>query len=255
MAGFVSSSVGAHRAAVENPVGGSPGPTDSVRTKSQRAEPQHVLLASSSAALRKRWSQGLSGFAIQEAEQRAALEQSIVQVGPAVVFIDLALPGLGGLSGVPAIQRLNPTAKILLLAGEANEGEAVFALVAGARGYCQRNIGPSLVRKATEVIQRGEIWIGRRVIPLLLKKLTGLPPVARDDARSAAEGPFDSLAPRERQIAALVGTGSNNKEIAARLNIAEATVKAHLTSVFRKLNVSDRLRLALFVTERKSRLR
>jgi DNA-binding NarL/FixJ family response regulator len=255
MAGFVSSGLGAHRPAVDSAVRGSPRSSDPVRTKSHRVEPQHVLVASASAALRKRWSQGLRGFAIQEADQRAALEQSIVQVGPAVVFIDLALPGLGGLSGVPAIQRLNPTAKIVLLAGEANEGEAVFALVAGARGYCQRNIGPSLVRKATEVVQRGEIWIGSRVIPLLLKNLTGLTPVARDDARSAAEGPFDSLAPRERQIAELVGAGSNNKEIAARLNITEATVKAHLTSVFRKLNVSDRLRLALFVTERKSHLR
>jgi DNA-binding NarL/FixJ family response regulator len=212
-----------------------------------------VLVASQSAALRKRWSQGLRGFAIQEADRRETLEHGIVGAGDAVVFVDLTLPGLGGLGGVPAIQRLNPAAKIVLLAGTANEREAVFALVAGARGYCDRNIGPSLVRKATEVVHRGEIWIARRVVPLLLKNLTSLSGLGRDDIRVVAESPFDSLAPRERQIAELVGVGANNKEIATRLKVTEATVKAHLTSVFRKLNVSDRLRLALFVTEQKGR--
>src|SRR5262249_27055597 len=57
------------------------------------------------------------------------------------------------------------------------------------------------------------------------------------------------LGPRERQIATLVGAGASNKEIARQLSISEATVKAHLTSVFRKLKVPDRLRLALSITQ------
>ena len=63
---------------------------------------------------------------------------------------------------------------------------------------------------------------------------------------------FDFLAPRERQIALLVGSGANNKEIAERLGISESTVKAHLTSVFRKLGVPDRLRLALLVRRQRA---
>jgi DNA-binding NarL/FixJ family response regulator len=175
----------------------------------------------------------------------------MTEVRPSVVFLDLALPGLGGLGDVPAIQRLNPAAKIILLARAANESQAVFALVAGARGYCGRNIGPSLIGKAAEVVQRGEIWIARGVIPLLLKKLTALTQGRPDAEGRAEESPLAALGPRERQIAELVGIGANNKEIATRLHITEATVKAHLTSVFRKLNVSDRLRLALFVTEKR----
>ena len=63
---------------------------------------------------------------------------------------------------------------------------------------------------------------------------------------------FDFLAPREREIALLVGSGANNREIAERLSITESTVKAHLTSVFRKLDVPDRLRLALFVRRQRA---
>jgi DNA-binding NarL/FixJ family response regulator len=63
---------------------------------------------------------------------------------------------------------------------------------------------------------------------------------------------FDFLAPREREIALLVGSGANNREIAERLSITESTVKAHLTSVFRKLDVPDRLRLALVVRRQRA---
>ena len=62
-----------------------------------------------------------------------------------------------------------------------------------------------------------------------------------------ADGLLDGLTPRQREIARLISDGSSNKEIAARLNVAESTVKAHLTAIFRKLKVSDRLQLALFV--------
>ena len=211
-------------------------------------------MASPTADLRRRCSQGLRGFLIREAGRRAVLERSMVELEPAVVFLDLALPGLGGLGGVPGIQRLNPAAKIIVLASTPNERQAVFALVAGARGYCGRDIGPSLVRKATDVVRRGEIWIARGVVPLLLKRLTSLTQDRSHERLAGSGRPFHALAPREREIAELVGRGTNNKEIATRLSITEATVKAHLTSVFRKLNVSDRLRLALFVTEHKSRL-
>ena len=172
---------------------------------------------------------------------------------PTVVFLDLALRGLSGLDAVPDIQRLNPRARLVLLASSPSAQQAVFAVAAGARGYCDRNIPPALVKKAVEVVQRGEIWIGRHVVPHLLRRITS-PAPARPDGGLATRLPrsFDFLAPRERQIALLVGSGANNREIARRLNISESTVKAHLTSVFRKLDVPDRLRLALFVRRRRA---
>jgi len=212
--------------------------------------PLTVLLASASAGIRRRWSEELAdSLALIEAVDRESLEVAMLTTGHLVVFLDMALPGLHGVDGVPDVQRVNPSAGIVVLASPPSERQAVFALVAGARGYCDRNIAPSLVRKAAEVVRRGEIWIGRGVVPHLLRRITSLTP-AEDGAEKTGSLPtrFEFLAPRERQIALLVGAGANNKEIAGQLSITEATVKAHLTSVFRKLNVSDRLRLALVVS-------
>jgi two-component system, NarL family, nitrate/nitrite response regulator NarL len=220
----------------------------------QCADLYTALLAASSAAVRRRWAAGLEGWPPPvEAADRVELEERMLTSRPAVVLLDLALPGLGGLDGVPDIQRLNPAARLVLLASSPSGRQGVFALVAGARGYCDRNITPLLVKKVVEVVQRGEIWIGRDVVPHLLRRITSLTP-AGADAGPGGRWPrwFDFLAPRERQIALLVGSGANNKEIARRLSISESTVKAHLTSVFRKLDVPDRLRLALFVRRQRA---
>ncbi len=171
------------------------------------------------------------------------------ELHPDVVFLDLALPGLGGVGGVPAVQRLSPTARMVLLTGSPGEKQAVLALLAGARGYCDRSIGRVLMRKAVEVVQRGEIWIERRVVPLLLQKVRALGQERGMEPTGSDGPPLHLLGSRELEIARLVGGGANNKEIAGSLDISEATVKAHLTSIFRKLNVSDRLRLALCVAE------
>jgi DNA-binding NarL/FixJ family response regulator len=214
------------------------------------SSPLTVLLASASAGLRRRWAEELTGsLPLIEAIDRESLEVAMLHTPDLVVFLDTALPGLHGVDGVPDVQRVNPSARIVVLASAPSERQAVFALVAGARGYCDRNIAPSLVRKAADVVHRGEIWIGRGVVPHLLRRITSLTP-SDDETGKGRTLPtrFEFLAPRERQIALLVGAGANNKEIAGQLSITEATVKAHLTSVFRKLNVSDRLRLALFVS-------
>lgn len=173
----------------------------------------------------------------------------MLRLRPGIVFIDLALPGLGGLAGVPAIQRLDPTVRLVLLTRRPSERQALGALVAGARGYCSRDIEPALIRRAVEVVERGEIWIGRQVVPVLLRRLTALSGRNGQGATAVDAEPLPYLAPREREIALLVGKGANNKEIASELAISEATVKAHLTSVFRKLKVANRLHLALVVTQ------
>lgn len=213
--------------------------------------PLTVLLASASAGVRRRWAEELTdSLLLIEAADRESLEVAMLTNRQLVIFLDTALPGLHGVDGVPDVQRVNPSARIVVLASPPSERQAVFALVAGARGYCDRNIAPSLVRKAAEVVHRGEIWIGRGVVPHLLRRITSLTPSDDGPVEKGRSLPtrFEFLAPRERQIALLVGAGANNKEIAGQLSITEATVKAHLTSVFRKLNVSDRLRLALFVS-------
>jgi DNA-binding NarL/FixJ family response regulator len=98
-----------------------------------------------------------------------------------------------------------------------------------------------------QVVQKGEVWVGRKTICRLLEEL-----ISRTESRAKDSPPLEEvylrhLTPRERQIALLVGSGASNKDISDRLNITERTVKAHLTAIFHKLQITDRLRLGLFV--------
>jgi DNA-binding NarL/FixJ family response regulator len=168
---------------------------------------------------------------------------------PAFLLLDLALPGLGGVEGTPSIQRLSPVTSIILMTSTSNDREGLAALKAGARGYCSLDMDPQLLKKAVSCVVKGEIWVARNVFAPLLEELTSLTERQHKEFPPNLDTRLDRLTPREREIAQLIGGGASNKEIAGRLNITEATVKAHLTAIFRKLGLSDRLGLALFVTE------
>jgi len=209
-----------------------------------------VLIASPNPRVRRRWRQALQGrSAIHQVATRAALERSMAHLKPAILLLDLGLPMLGGVGGVPALQRLSPPTRIVLLTGTLDEKEGLSALKVGARGYCNTEIDPALLKKAVQMVREGQIWAGRNLIPHLLEELTSLTERRREAPPGDRDSRLDRLTPREREIAHLIGGGASNKEIASRLNVTEGTVKAHLTAIFRKIGLSGRLQLALFVAE------
>ena len=125
-----------------------------------------VLVASPNPGLRRRCRAALRGTsALQEVTTRAALERSMASLKPTILLLDLALPNLGGVGGIRAIQRLSPPTKIVLLTGTPDEKEGISALKAGARGYCNTDIDAALLKKAVEMVRKGEIWAGRNLIP------------------------------------------------------------------------------------------
>lgn len=215
---------------------------------SGKGQKARVLIASSDAALRERCVLGLQdAFAVHQVSKRVELEHTMAQSKPAVLLLDLDLPQIGDVKGVSAIRLLCPSTNIILLTGAHNEEEAIIALKSGAKGYCKKEIEPSHLRKAVSVVQKGEVWVGRKAICQLLTELCSLTGNGQKDCPPLTEVYLQYLTPRERQIALLVGSGSSNKEIASSLNICERTVKANLTAIFKKLQISDRLRLGLFV--------
>lgn len=208
-----------------------------------------VVVASAVEGLRRRCCQALDGlFGLHEVADRAALERSVANRKAAVLLLDLDLPGLGGVEGVPAIHRLRPATKIVLF-GVPDEREAIIALKAGARGHCDKAIDPALLRKAVEVVHKGEIWVARRLIPHFLDELTSLTERRLRASRAHFENRFERLTPRERELVDFLSEGASNKDIAKRLNVTERTVKAHLTAIFRKLGLVGRLQLALYAIE------
>jgi len=210
-----------------------------------------VLVVSSNARLRKKWIRSLAEtYPVQEAADYASFEKCLASRMPSVLLLDLALPRMQRVGGLHIVRDLCPSAKIILFAADADDAAAIKALKAGAKGYCPRNIDPGLLPKVVEVAQNGEIWAGRKVIARFLEELASASEEQRGDLplpRHVAEA--DLLTPRENQIVHLIASGEKNKEIAGQLGISERTVKAHLTSVFRKTGISDRLRLALLIAQ------
>lgn len=213
-----------------------------------------TLIASSSPDTAARWASGLQGLAtVLVVSQVDSLKEVLAREMPRVLLLDLDLPSLEGPKGVARLRQSNPTTNIVALIDAASDETELALFMAGVRGCCRRDIDPQLLKRVVLAIQQGELWIRRTLTPRLLDALSAR---LADGPRTehTIVGSLADLTRREQEIAALIGNGESNKQIARRLAITERTVKAHLTEIFRKLGVGCRLRLALLVTRRPERL-
>jgi len=147
----------------------------------------------------------------------------------------------------------NKSIRFLVVGTDWPEEKQVKALVLGASGYCGQSEPPELLLQAVESILKGDIWIQRHLVPKVIDALiqikSGPVDPAKEQQFSKSAKLLKTLSERELDVAKMIRTGENNKNIASALHISERTVKAHLTSIFKKLNISDRLHLALFVKD------
>ncbi len=142
---------------------------------------------------------------------------------------------------VASLMERAPSSRVMVFRDLPDDDEGLAMLQAGAVGYCNTYMNPPLLRMAFEIVRRGEIWAGQRLIRRLISAVAGT-----DLARPGLFD-FHGLTTRERQIALLVASGESNKRIAQHFDITERTVKAHMSSLFRKTGARDRLQLALQV--------
>jgi DNA-binding NarL/FixJ family response regulator len=208
-----------------------------------------IVLACGSARTSRRWRRGVeSHAAVVEVGDAVRLRRVLAAHPSCVVLLDLDLPGLGGLRGLGRLQRASRSAQVIALTGTSRDSEGVAALKAGARGYARRDLSPALLARAVEVVGRGEIWASRALVGVLLDQLSALGERPEQPAVPDVAS-LERLTRREREVAALIATGASNKDIARRTGLSEKTVKGHLTAIFRKLQVPDRLRLAVLLNE------
>ena len=142
--------------------------------------------------------------------------------------------------------------KTLIIGRKWPEDSQIGALVAGYSGYCETEAAQEHILKAANSILKGDIWIQRHLVPKVIGILVSLnnsrlsqPKHKKNELKKNLQ----TLTHREMDVAKMISEGESNKMIAALLNISERTVKAHLTSIFQKLNVQDRLHLALLIKE------
>jgi DNA-binding NarL/FixJ family response regulator len=152
--------------------------------------------------------------------------------------MDLSMPGVGGAEATRRIVASNPEAAVVILTSFSDREQILDALDAGAIGYLLKDAGPAELIDGVRAAARGESPLHPKAARELL---------TRRDAPPAATAP--DLTAREREILALIAEGLPNKRIAMQLGISEKTVKAHLTSVFNSLGVSDRTQAALWARE------
>ena len=140
---------------------------------------------------------------------------------------------------------------IILLAGKKYpENDQISAMAAGASGYCEYEEPEAVLLKAAASVMTGEIWLQRHLVPKVIGSLAKIPEDKIPEKSNIANAAlFSELSSRELDVAKMIGIGKTNKVIASALDISERTVKAHLTSIYKKLNIPDRLHLAISISD------
>jgi len=171
---------------------------------------------------------------------RAAVAQTRA-LKPDVLLLDLAMPSMTGLEALEALTRAAGETRIILLTGAIDKREIVHALQLGARGLVLKESATALLLTAIRAVMTDQYWVGRESVSDLLHALR-----SQSLAKPATATRDFGLTEREREIIDAVVAACSNKEIATKLAITEKTVKHHLTNIFDKVGVSNRLELALF---------
>ncbi|GAB3280586.1 response regulator transcription factor [Parahaliea aestuarii] len=194
------------------------------------------LFVTSSGQLRQRWMQA---FADARAALRVADAVSLAPRDPRILWLDAS-----GLDRTACLERVREAvatgSRVVLMSAVPGEAEAFEALNQGAVGYCHVEAAPSQLREIALVVEHGGLWM----LPELVQRLMGLS-LRVVPTPAPAHPQLDTLTSRELMVAGRVARGASNQEIAEALDISERTVKAHLSSIFDKLGVRDRVQLAL----------
>lgn len=166
----------------------------------------------------------------------------ISELKPDIVLVGITMPESDGLQIISAIRERSPASKPIIITGGMDEEFIIKAVKAGAKGYLSRNSSISRLFKAIKAVHNDELWIERQ---LIAKYFNGDIIVDSRLAKSPTKIE-EILTPREQDILRILMKGATNKEIAEQLFICEKTVKSHLNSIFKKLNVRRRLEAILW---------
>ena len=156
----------------------------------------------------------------------------IERVSPAVVLLDLELPGLDGVGVLKQLRERRVSSRVIVFTIFDTDERIISAVEAGAAGYLLKGAPRSELFAAIRVVERGGSLLQPLVASTVLRHVAGRD---RDDA-----APGISLTPREQEVLGLLARGKGNKEIAAALGVTERTVKFHVSAIFAKLGVANR---------------
>lgn len=176
---------------------------------------------------------------------------------PDVILLDNHLPGVRGVDGIAALKEAYPGAHVLMLTVSENEEDLTAAMQAGADGYLLKTVESDQLCDSIVKVMGGESVISPEMMTKFVtafRAKKGRQEVAAgvpgDTPAPAEDVALESLSAREREILVLIARGDSNKVIARELDIAETTVKVHVQHIFRKLNLTSRVQVAVYAAAR-----
>ncbi|GAA1626743.1 response regulator transcription factor [Georgenia ruanii] len=173
----------------------------------------------------------LTVVGVAEDGQAAVREAQLTR--PDVVLMDIAMPGMGGVEATRAIHAACPDARVLMLTMFDDDATVLLAMRAGARGYVLKGADQDEIAAAIRSVAAGQLVFGPGIAARVLELFPAALPPREPDA-------FPELTAREREILEGLASGLRTAAIAAALHLSPKTVSNHLTSIFAKLEVTDR---------------
>ncbi|MGK7952446.1 MAG: response regulator [Xenococcaceae cyanobacterium] len=201
-----------------------------------------VLLADDQSIIREGLASLLSTQAdieiVGEAENgKIAVDRSL-ELKPDVVLMDVRMPVMDGVAAIRLLARQAPQIKVLVLTTFDDDEYVIQAMSYGAKGYLLKDTPSEELAQAIRAIHQGYTQLGAG---LLEKVIVAMP---HPEVKTSPE--LETLTPREKEVLQLIASGYNNREIAQQLYITERTVKNHVNSILRRLNLRDRTQAAIF---------
>lgn len=185
------------------------------------------------------------GFQVigQVADGPSAIECA-QQLHPDLLLVDVALPGLDGMAVARELARATPCARVILLLDSPNRAQLLEALKSGAQGCILKDTDTERFLELVEDAVRGHVAFSAELVSVLFHEL------AERLEKEEQVGTQVELSAREREILALVAQGLTNRQIAARLNLSENTVKYHLKNILQKTHFHTRAQAVAFAAQK-----
>lgn len=186
---------------------------------------------------------------VAEASTGAEAVNLVTHLTPDVVLMDVRMPGLDGIAATKAIVEAIPTVHVLMLTVSDEEDDLLQALRAGACGYLLKEVSIDEVAKSVRAVHQGQRLVTPSLAARLITEFGNSSLRRKRPRRSALESDVPQLTPRELDILGLVADGATNREAAARLGIAENTVKNHMRNILEKLHLHSRIEAVVYAMQ------
>ncbi|WP_370013466.1 response regulator [Micromonospora sp. B006] len=216
--------------------------------------PVRVLIVDDDPLVRGALSMILGGVpdlaVVGEATDGAEVPEAVAAHAPDVVLMDIRMPRVDGLAATEALRATADPPEVLVLTTFDADEQVLRALRAGASGFLLKDTPPAEIVAAVRRVAAGEATLSPAVTRKLIAHVTGSAPVpGPDPKRERAVRLLDGLSEREREVAVLLGRGRTNAEISAELFMSVATVKAYVSRLLTKLDLNNRVQVALLVQD------